>query len=625
MPAFLSPLFLLGALAAAVPVILHFLKREPESRVRFAAVRLLKQGPVEHDRHRRLREILLLVLRVTALFLLAAAFARPFFASTATARTTATVIAFDRSLSIAAPGQLDRAKALARDIVQRGPSGERIGVVTFADSARVESPLLADRGAAVAAIGSVSADSGAGRYRAGLQAAAELLKDGGGKIVVVTDLQASGWDVGDRLALPASIQVEVADVGAPPPNVAVTAVRVAGDRLVATVRNSGDRREVRISVSDGTGERGQATVTSSMAAGQLADVELPKPGGDTAIVEVNDTNGLQADNRRFVVFRGSGHGAVLVVTDTGDLAREAFYIKQALAAGGRRGAAPSIEGVGAPGLTRWDARRLAQYSSIILTSTRGLERQGRDLIAGYIAAGGGVLVPVSDRIDGEVLADALALRGLQVASGRGQSEARALTPMDPRHPVFQAFGGQVSSLSLAAFSRTAGIRGDACQPLARFTTGDTAILDCQSGEGRALILAFDLDNEGNDLPRRAAFLPFLHEAVGYLSASSAARSEYIVGEQPPGVPRTPGLVPRADSGERSGGWVAVNVDPRESDPARLTASEFQAAIGKLRDVSDGGSDRRGSSDQEEQQHLWQYALAAVILVLLAESLVAARA
>ena len=37
---FLAPLFLLGASAAAIPIVLHLLKREPEARVRFAAVSL---------------------------------------------------------------------------------------------------------------------------------------------------------------------------------------------------------------------------------------------------------------------------------------------------------------------------------------------------------------------------------------------------------------------------------------------------------------------------------------------------------------------------------------------------------------------------------------------------------
>ena len=46
---FLSPLFLIGAAAAAVPILLHLLKRQPEARVKFAAIRLLRNAPVEHN------------------------------------------------------------------------------------------------------------------------------------------------------------------------------------------------------------------------------------------------------------------------------------------------------------------------------------------------------------------------------------------------------------------------------------------------------------------------------------------------------------------------------------------------------------------------------------------------
>ncbi len=55
MLSFLSPLFLVGAAAAALPIVLHLLKRQPEARVKFAAVKLLKRAPVEHTQKRHLR------------------------------------------------------------------------------------------------------------------------------------------------------------------------------------------------------------------------------------------------------------------------------------------------------------------------------------------------------------------------------------------------------------------------------------------------------------------------------------------------------------------------------------------------------------------------------------------
>src|SRR5258708_4779878 len=98
---FLAPLFLAGALAAAIPIVLHLLKREPEAHVKFSAVQLLRHAPVEHAQKRHLRELLLLALRVSALLLLAFAFARPFLTSPVAASSAGvTVVALDTSASL---------------------------------------------------------------------------------------------------------------------------------------------------------------------------------------------------------------------------------------------------------------------------------------------------------------------------------------------------------------------------------------------------------------------------------------------------------------------------------------------------------------------------------------------
>jgi hypothetical protein len=55
---FLYPMFLLGAVAAAVPILLHLLRRESAPEVRFSAVRFLRRDPTEQSRRQRLRELL---------------------------------------------------------------------------------------------------------------------------------------------------------------------------------------------------------------------------------------------------------------------------------------------------------------------------------------------------------------------------------------------------------------------------------------------------------------------------------------------------------------------------------------------------------------------------------------
>ena len=69
--------------------------------------------------------------------------------------------------------------------------------------------------------------------------------------------------------------------------------------------------------------------------------------------------------------------------------------------------------------------------------------------------------------------------------------------------------------------------------------------------------------------------------------------------------------------------VAINVDPREADPARIDAAEFQAAVSRLKD--NGASELRvEGAQQEERQHLWQYVLVLMFAALALEGMVASR-
>src|SRR6185295_8653969 len=364
---FLSPLFLAGAALAAVPIVLHLLKREPEARVKFAAVHLLKQAPVEHTEKRHLRELLLLALRVAALLLLALAFARPFFASGAALGSSGlTVVALDTSYSVSAPGRFDRAKQLAKDAIARAPAGDRVGVVTFADEAEIVAKPSVDRVLASAAIDEAAPGFGATRYRAALSAASQNLDGRRGTIVVVTDLQENGWDAGDHASVPEGTTIQVADVGALPPNLAVTAVRPLADRIVATVHNGGPRpRDARVHLT--IDNRPPVDAVVSLGANQSADaIFAGAPRGSSATVAVDDPSGIQVDNVRYAVLGGTGRPSVLVVTGAGDLAREAFYVQHALAAGTPADAAFQVASVGGAQLAGWSDDRLAAHAAVLL-------------------------------------------------------------------------------------------------------------------------------------------------------------------------------------------------------------------------------------------------------------------
>jgi len=624
--AFLSPLFLAGAAAAAVPIVLHLLKRDPEQRVKFPAVKLLKEAPVERTDRRRLRELLLLALRVATLMLMALAFARPFFPTGTMGPGGVTMIAFDTSYSLDAPGRFDRAKQLAIDAIGRAAPGDLVGVVTFADQAQIVAQPSADRVLAASAIRDAVVGYGATRYRAALSAASQALAGRRGTIVIVTDLQETGWDAGDRATVPDGTRVEIADVGPLPPNLSVVSVRPMADRIVATIRNTGSRaRDVRAHLAIDGRQAGDAV--ASVGPNQVADVTFAgAPTGTGAAVSVDDPSGIQADNVRYAVIGRGGMATVGVLTSTGDVAREAFYVQQALAAGGPQAGYQAVPLSGAK-LASMRDDQIAGHAALILLSTRGLERHGRELIANYIRAGGGLLIAAGPDVDGDVIADVLGPGvTLRIAAPPGgKSVDRSLAPADLRHPIFRPFASNAATLGLSRFRNASRIDGTGCQTVARFTTGEAAVIDCASDEGRSLVIASDLDNRGNDFPVHATFVPFLHEAVRYLASAKSHPSDLLVADAPAGVAPRPGVVSLTDNRQEgaAGRPVAINVDAREGDPARLTADEFQAAVTQMKPSATAEA-RVESRQQEDRQHLWQYALALMVVTLMIEGGVAAR-
>jgi Aerotolerance regulator N-terminal/von Willebrand factor type A domain len=632
--AFLSPLFLLGAVAAVVPIVLHLLKRQPEQRVRFAAVAFLKTAPVEHASGRRLRDWLLLMLRVAALVLLALAFARPFFRSAASAATGTTVVALDTSYSMSAPGRFDRARALAKDAIRRASAADDVAVVAFSDQVDVVVRATSDRASALAAIDAAAPGYGSTRYRSGLNAAGSLVGGRRGTIVVVTDLQESGWDAGDHAAVPEGTRVEIRDVGALAENLAITGLRIDGDRAIATIRNTGPQSRLiraRLSV-DG---RPAAETSVPVEAHESADAvfvnvhtrgTVPAADGNVVAVAIDDPGGIAADNVRYALMSGATRPSVLVATTNGDLGRDAFYLQQALLAGQHRDDL-EVVGVSAAKLSAWPEERLARHAVVCLVSTRGLEPRAREAVASFVASGGGLLVAAGPEVDGAIVADVLGAGAmLQITSESPAATPWTIAPADLRHPIFQAFGAEVASLGLVSVRTAARINGRRCQPLAKFTSGDAAVLDCAAGDGHAVVVASDLNHQWNDFPLRASFVPFIHETVRYLSRSNVRGSEYLVGDRPAGVPPIPGVVNVPSSRGAAAGrprTIVVNVDAREADPARMSDAQFQADVSRLKDA--GAMDTRTSlAEQEGRQHLWQVLLALTIATLAVEGVVAAR-
>jgi hypothetical protein len=623
---FLSPLFLAGLAAATIPIAIHLFHRRTDPVVEFAAMRFLRRAPVEQSHRRRLRELLLLALRVAALCLLAFAFARPYLAPSAAALSApVTMVLVDTSLSMTAPGQFERAKAAALKAVNDTPATSAVGVVAFANGADIIAPPSQDRVGARAAVEKLQPGAGATRYRSALARAAEAIGGRTGRLVVITDLQQSGWDAADQGTLPDRVTVDVEDVGSPAGNLAVAALRVEGADAIALLRNYGDRQrseQVAFSIEN----RRFTSLPVTVPANGTVEIRTSIEGRSRGLLAatITDTIGYAADNTRFAVLDAAQAPAVLAITATGQPA-DVFYLERAvLVAEDTNGF--RFRTISGPAFSNLNPADLSELGAIAVLGTRGLDARGRDLLGGYVKAGGGLLIAAGPDVDPQVLRESLASVVPTVLSARPAAALLRFAPADSRHPVFRLFAG-VGALSNVSFTRAAGVvPSDTAEVIARYTDGTAAVVEDRSTGGRVLIFASDLNNRWNDFPVQPAFVPFVHEMLRYLAAARTARADYVIGELP-GTGNRPGAVQltatSSSPSPKAGRRVAVNVDPRESDPARITTDAFRAGITRL-NVAAAQQARVQAREREETQRLWQYGLLLMIVSLAVEGMVGRR-
>ena len=204
---FLNPWYLVAALAALVPLIIHLLHRQRARIEVFPSLEFLRKMMRKRTRRFRLKQILLLVMRTLLVLLIALALARPTLTGGRAVRghlpTTAVVI-LDDSFSMARRAEGGTLFDLARDKAARGAAALRPGGRGLPPDrivARQESlgglghPRR--RGACGERLGEASATNLATDLRGPLEAARRVLAKSANpnkEIYIVSDMQKVGWE-----------------------------------------------------------------------------------------------------------------------------------------------------------------------------------------------------------------------------------------------------------------------------------------------------------------------------------------------------------------------------------------------------------------------------------------------
>jgi hypothetical protein len=209
----------------------------------------------------------------------------------------------------------------------------------------------------------------------------------------------------------------------------------------------------------------------------------------------------------------------------------------------------------------------------------------------FVENGGGLFLSVGNRVNaaiwnerlGPLLPQPLGLERTAAAlPGQTGGEtvddrpAERLAPLDRRHPLLAAFPARGEGLASARFfkfmllepvSDTVG-----AQVILRYENGAPALVERQIGKGRTMLLSTTVDREWTDLPIRSGFLPLVQEAARRLSGATelGGASVLLVGQ-----PREIGL--SADERRleitKADGTVWIAVKDRGAGPKTITFTE----------------------------------------------------
>ncbi len=543
---FLTPLYIAGLLAVSLPVVFHLIRRTPQGETPFSSLMFLAPSPPRITRRSRIEHWLLLVLRGLALVLLALAFSRPFWRETALGsdedapqRRVAVVV--DASASMRRGDLWQQAVRQVEQVVAECRPQDEVAVFAcdevlkpiagFDDLARVESgtraSLIASR---LNSIGPTWAGTHLGQGLVDAIAMLDQPRDAteergraARRIVLVSDMQAGG-----RLAVlgdfpwPANLQLELKPV-------AVAGSTNAGlerlaDESAEDAEAAGRPAALRIrvtSAADSAAEefRLQWTDAAGVAAGQALDAYVPP--GESRVVRVPPPpesidqprlmlsgDAQDFDNALFVVPPKRQTATVVYFgsDEASDPEGLRYYLERALTSNPGRDV--NVQTVKPDAELKFDK---TSPPELVVATAEPSPAQAATLRE-YAMTGGTVIYVLLKPGDGAALAalSGLAIGAIEDAKVDGYA---MLGEIDFSHPLFASMAGpkfnDFTQIRFWKYRRIQLPPSWDVHVVARFESGDPAIIERRLDKGRLVVLTAGWQPSDGQLARSWRFLLML--------------------------------------------------------------------------------------------------------------------
>jgi len=563
---FLTPLYLLGALAVAGPIIFHLIRRSPRGEVPFSSLMFLSPTPPRLTRRSRLDDWLLFLLRVAALCLLAFAFARPFLREamaldSGDSRATRILVLLDTSASMRRGDLWQRAVEQAENAVRDARPGDTLAiygfdratrpVMTFEEAGQIDS---SQRSAiAVSRLNELKPTWHATVIGAALVQAVTVVEDVADttteatrmprRIVLVSDLQ-EGSDVKALAGFewPSDVELELKTVTAKQPNASIHRLADAAtedrESLAAMriqVSNEAENAADRFAISwkDAQDKSVGAPIDAYVPAGESRVFQVERPVSREPLQALELTGDAFAfDNRAFIADRLKRDESVVYVgaEQADDPAGLLYYLDRVFRDSPERSV--QVERVAPEDVVAIDS---PQETPLVVVGTT-LSQQNVEALRSYVESGGTVLAVLTtiDQAASFSKLTGLPLDTIEEADVTGDV---MLGEIAYRHPLFAPLAGpQYNDFTKIRFWKYRRLNSAAtgeAKVLARFENGDPAVIEAPFGKGRVIVFASGWSPGDSQFARSSKFVPLMISLLTLGSPAAIETADLRVGDRLP--------------------------------------------------------------------------------------------
>ncbi len=647
----LYAVYMAGAAAVAVPLILHMLRRKPNQVQPFPSFMFFDSSTIPTNRRNNLRKWLLLAMRCLIFTLLALAFAWPYIPRYDQVPQNATAVLWDSSFSMdAAPYRdelIGRTDALLDSADQTHPVA--LGVV--GDSVEWVGEVGADRGTLLHAFDGSEWARGASRFdRAIRQADLKLsaVPCLNKRIVVVTDRQLLPWqDV--RMTKPLSPGTELEVIFPNRGKNGFDNVAILSAGIDSAFVSPLQRLTLRVRVRNFTGKPVSGTLNVQIAQEKVAseqvsidaiaerswEILLPQlplepQGGRVELVVADD---VRADNECYFPINPSAAPKV-ALAPAPQPALE--YVRLAIS--------PHQENkqLGVIELSSESRDEdYAQADVIVVCDAPKLDTAMAGRIQQRLMGGATVVCAWRDSPATRQWLRSMGVKAQEVVS---DGQPRRLAAVDFEHPLFAPFlRARVAGLFNVLFFDPPHLSlPQHARVIAQYSDGAAAIAEMDVGEGKLLIIASSMSRSATDWPAQPSFLPFWRYVLNYASRGKGAACNFAVSNRPLGQDvrevRDGGELVKLRRGQfvptHAGNYavtgndgrqriVSVNVPSAESDPLTLGPG-FDPGQLISKDPPKPTLSAAVLRPEEEGKSFWWLVFAAAGCLLVSEMLLANR-